>query len=347
MQFSNLINILKRGDAGFIKSKIINDIEIIECSSLEIANKSELSFIESNSYLLKELKTTSASTILIPNDEDIIKIANQKGMNWATFSNPKIAFAESLELLYPQTKPHPEIHKTAVIGDDVKIGKDVYIGPNVFIGNNSEIGDSCVIHAGAVLYEKVTLKKNVEIHSNSVIHSNSNIGKNSIIYSNAVIGSEGFGYISTKNGWRKMPQTGKVILEDNVEIGSSSTIDRPAVGETRIGEGTKIDNLVQIGHGVLTGKRCAMASQVGIAGGARIGDGVILAGQVGVANRVKVGDSVIASSKCGIHTDIEPGKVISGFPAISNKHWLRCAATFKKLPEIAKALKRLNEERSS
>ena len=347
MRFSNLINKLKKGDAGYIQSKIINDEEIIECASIEIASKYALSFIEKESYLIKDLKTTNTSFILIPCIQEFINIANEKGINWAAFSQPKIAFAESLELIHPQPKPHPEIHKTAVIGDNVKIGNNVYIGPNVCIGRNSELGDRCIIHAGVILYEKVILNKNVEIHSNSVIHSNTNIGNNSIINSNSVIGSEGFGFIPTKNGWRKMPQTGRVVLEDNVEIGSCSTIDRPAVGETRIGEGTKIDNLVQVGHGVLIGKRCAMASQVGIAGGARIGDGVILAGQVGVANRVKVGDSVVASSKCGIHTNIDPGKVISGFPAISNKHWLRCAATFKKLPEIAKAIKQLNDERSS
>ena len=139
-----------------------------------------------------------------------------------------------------------------------------------------------------------------------------------------------------------MPQIGKVIIESNVEIGSCSTIDRPSVGETRIKEGTKIDNLIQIGHGVEVGKNCAFAAQVGVAGGAIIGDGVILAGQVGVGNRVKVGANVIASSKCGIHTDIEPGEVISGFPAIPNKLWLRCSANFKKLPELAKAIKKIS-----
>ena len=136
-----------------------------------------------------------------------------------------------------------------------------------------------------------------------------------------------------------MPQTGITVLENSVEIGSSSTVDRPAVGETRIKEGVKIDNLVQIGHGVTIGKNCAMASQVGIAGGAQIGNGVILAGQVGVGNRVNVGDGVIASSKTGIHTDIAENEVISGFPAMPNRLWLKCSANFKKLPEIAKAIR--------
>ena len=143
-----------------------------------------------------------------------------------------------------------------------------------------------------------------------------------------------------------MPQTGQVILEDGVEIGSGTTVDRPSVGETRIGAGTKIDNLVQIGHGVSTGRGCALASQVGIAGGARLGNGVILAGQVGVANRAQIGDGAIASSKSGIHGEVAAGEVVSGFPAIPNRVWLRCSAAFNKLPEMAKALRELKRESS-
>ena len=180
------------------------------------------------------------------------------------------------------------------------------------------------------------------IHANSVIHSGSKIGDECVINANAVIGGEGFGFVPTSNGWKKMPQVGVVILKNKVEIGSGSTVDRPAVGETIIGEDTKIDNQVQIGHGVTTGKGCAIAAQVGIAGGAQIGNGVILAGQVGVSNKVKVGDKVIASSKTGIVTNIESGKVVSGFPAIPNKLWLRCSANFKKLPDIAKAIRQLD-----
>jgi UDP-3-O-[3-hydroxymyristoyl] glucosamine N-acyltransferase len=157
-----------------------------------------------------------------------------------------------------------------------------------------------------------------------------------VLQSNAVIGGEGFGFVPTAAGWRKMPQTGRVVLEAGVEVGSGSCIDRPAVGETRIGAGSKIDNLVHIGHGVSTGKGCALAAQVGIAGGARLGNGVILAGQVGLANRAVMGDRAIASSKSGVH---------GGYPAIPNRLWLRCAAAFNKLPEMARALRAL-EKRS-
>ncbi|MEL0339567.1 MAG: UDP-3-O-(3-hydroxymyristoyl)glucosamine N-acyltransferase, partial [Synechococcus sp.] len=174
----------------------------------------------------------------------------------------------------------------------------------------------------------------------------SRLGQGCVVNSNAVVGSEGFGFVPTASGWRKMPQTGQVVLEDLVEVGCGSTIDRPSVGETRIGAGTKIDNLVQVGHGVVTGKGCALASQVGIAGGARLGNGVILAGQVGVANRAVVGDRAIASSKSGIHGEIAAGEVVSGYPAIPNRLWLRCSAAFNKLPEMARTLRRLSDEKA-
>jgi UDP-3-O-[3-hydroxymyristoyl] glucosamine N-acyltransferase len=166
-----------------------------------------------------------------------------------------------------------------------------------------------------------------------------------VVHSGAVIGSEGFGFVPTPQGWRKMPQTGLVVLEDGVVVGCGSMIDRPSVGETRVGAGTKIDNLVHVGHGVTIGRGCALAAQVGIAGGARLGNGVILAGQVGVANRATLGDGAIASSKSGIHGDVPAGEVVSGYPAIPNRLWLRCSAAFSKLPEMARTLRQLKADR--
>ena len=164
------------------------------------------------------------------------------------------------------------------------------------------------------------------------------------MHRNDAKGSEGFGFIPQDGKWIKMPQKGAVIIKSFVEIGTNCCIDRPSVGNTFIDEGTKMDNLVQIGHGVKIGKNCAFAAQVGIAGGAVIGNSVILAGQVGVNNRVKVGNNVIASSKCGIHCDIEDGEVVSGFPAMKNKSWLRSSSVFKKLPELAKKLRQLDKK---
>ncbi len=341
MLFSELIQILKKGNANLLDHSIGNDPEIIKGESLERAGLKSISFLENNSPLTSELISTHASAVLLPNNDKLIDIANTKGIPWAVLKDPRLAFAETLKAIKPERDRSPGIHSSAVMDKNVTIGNGTYIGPHVSIGENCKIGDQCIIHPGVIIYEDVYIGDKCELHANCVIHREVTLGNNCVIHSTAVIGSEGFGFVPSQNGWEKMPQTGVVIIENEVEIGCGSTVDRPAVGETVIGRGTKIDNLVQIGHGVRTGKGCAMAAQVGIAGGATIGNGVILAGQVGVGNRVKVGNNVIASSKCGIHTDIEPGQVISGFPAMPNKLWLRCSANFKRLPEIAKSIREL------
>ena len=256
-------------------------------------------------------------------------------------SDPRLAFAEALELLHPRHRPQAIIHDTAVIDERAVIASGVAVAARVCVGAGSRVGAGSVLHPGVVIYDDVVVGEDCELHANAVLHPGSRLGRGCVVHSNAVVGSEGFGFVPTARGWRKMPQTGLVVLEDGVEVGCGSTIDRPSVGETRIGAGTKIDNLVQIGHGVITGRDCALASQVGIAGGARLGHGVILAGQVGVANRAVIGDRAIASSKSGIHGEVAAGEVVSGYPAIPNRLWLRCSAAFSKLPEMAKALRDL------
>ncbi len=346
MKFSQLITKLKESQVGLISQGIQNDIEIVSGASIELAKELEITFLERGNILASQIETTNASAILLPDDKELIQVAKNRNINWASLTDPRLAFAVTLELINPPPKPNELIHKTSVIGDNVTIGKRVSIGAKVCIGNNCSIADDVVIHPGVVIYENVEIDLAVEIHANAVIHSGTKIGKRCVIHSNSVLGSEGFGFVPTKNGWRKMPQTGYVVLEEEVEIGCGSCVDRPSVGKTYIGAGTKIDNLVQIGHGVSTGKACAMASQVGIAGGAKIGDGVILAGQVGVGNRAVVGDRVIASSKSGITGKVNSGEIVSGFPAIPNRIWLRCAATFNKLPEMLKILKTLQKKGS-
>jgi len=349
MQFNEIIDKLKQGQSGLVDFKIINNESILAASSLEKAKENDISFLDNDSpsNLKALINSSKASALLLPSDDKYInELVKNLPTNWILLKEPKIAFAETLEFLYPSEIEEKVIHKSAVIGENVKIASGVSIGANVSIGDNTEIGPGTIIHPGVVVYRKVIIGAKNIIHANSVIHSGSKLGDECVINANAVIGGEGFGFLPTSNGWKKMPQVGRVILKDKVEIGSGSTVDRPSVGATIIGEDTKIDNLVQIGHGVITGKGCAMAAQVGIAGGAQIGNAVILAGQVGVSNKVIIGDRVIASSKSGIVSNIEAGKVVSGFPAIPNKIWLRCSANFKKLPEIAKAIRELKRRNS-
>ena len=344
MLISKIIKIIKEGNSRYINSRIFENVDISRASSLELASKNEVSFLEENNKLKESLSKSEASLIITANNSEIIELIKNKKISYIIVTNPRIAFSEILNTFKYKSKIKADIHKSANVAKSSFVGKNCYIGQGVFIGENSSIGNNNYIFPGTVILEKVEIGNNNIIHPNCVIHPNTKIKDNCVINSSSVIGSEGFGFIPNEGKWIKMPQIGGVILNSEVEIGTNCCIDRPAVGNTVIGEGTKIDNLVQIGHGVKIGKHCAFASQVGIAGGAIIGNGVILAGQVGVNNRVRVGNNVIASSKCGIHADVEDGQVISGFPAISNKSWLRSSSIFKKLPELAKKLRQLDKQ---
>jgi UDP-3-O-[3-hydroxymyristoyl] glucosamine N-acyltransferase len=279
--------------------------------------------------------------LLIPLDAALQQQASERGIAWVSLKDPRLAFAEALDALYPRPPKPPGIHPSAVVDSEAAISPSAHIGARVVIGSGSTVADGCALHPGAVLYDNVHLAEGCEIHANAVLHPGSRLGRGCVVQSNAVIGGEGFGFVPTAAGWRKMPQTGQVVLEDGVEVGCGSAIDRPSVGETRIGAGTKIDNLVHIGHGVVTGRGCALAAQVGIAGGSTLGEGVILAGQVGVANKATIGDRAIASSKSGIHGEVAAGEVVSGYPAIPNRLWLRCSAAYNKLPEMVRTLRKL------
>ena len=344
MLLSKIIDLIKKGNSGFISSENIEEINIKSAASLENASKNEITFLEENNKLRDFISTTDVSAIIVGKNELLIEEIKKRNTSIIIVENPRVAFAEILNIFETKFKQKKVIDDSATIAKSSVIGVNCYIGPNVIIGENTIIGSNNYIFPGVVICENVEIGDNNIFFPNCVIYQNTIIKNNCFVNSNTVIGSEGFGFIPQNGKWKKMPQTGGVILNNEVEIGTNCCVDRPAVGFTEIGEGTKIDNLVQIGHGVNIGKNCAFAAQVGIAGGAIIGDGVILAGQVGVNNRVKVGNNVIASSKCGIHCDINDGEVVSGFPAMQNKSWLRSSSVFKKLPELAKKLRQLDKK---
>jgi len=313
-------------------------------ASLEQAQKGQLSFLEPNNPMKSALPRCGASAVLLPaGEEHLHRCAQDQGMAWAASTDPRLSFAEALDCLYPRQRPTPGCHPTAVVPASAQVAGSASLAAGVVVGEHCHVGERAVLHPGVVLYDHVWIGEGCELHSNVVVHSRSRLGCNCVVQANGVIGGEGFGFVPTSKGWRKMPQTGCVVLEDEVEVGCGSTVDRPAVGETRLGAGTKVDNLVQIGHGVVTGPGCAFAAQVGIAGGAAIGRGVILAGQVGVGNRVSIGDGVIASSKAGVHANVGPGEVVSGFPVLPNRLWLRASALFARLPQLERSLKALQK----
>ena len=340
MKFSDLLSQLSEVTQSTPR-EVGCDPELLGAESLERAGASQLSFLEAGHALSLALTASAAAAVLLPLDPELQEAAQARGLAWVALKDPRLAFAEALEALYPRTLPPAGIHASAVVDPSARIGEGVHLAARVVVGADCVLGAGCVLHPGVVLSEDGLLGEGCEVHANAVLHPGSRLGRHCVVHSGAVIGSEGFGFVPSAQGWRKMPQTGQVVLEEGVEVGCGSTVDRPSVGETRLGAGTKIDNLVHIGHGVVTGRGCALAAQVGIAGGARLGNGVILAGQVGVANKAVIGDRAIASSKSGIHGEVGAGEVVSGYPAIPNRLWLRCSAAFSRLPEMAKTLRQL------
>jgi UDP-3-O-[3-hydroxymyristoyl] glucosamine N-acyltransferase len=257
--------------------------------------------------------------------------------------DPELAFAQTIALFYQPFRPSAEIHPTAVIDPSVHLGKNVAIGAHAVIQAGVTIGDDVCIHPNVVIYPDSQIGDRTILHANCSIQERTQIGADCVIHCGAVIGSEGFGFVPTREGWFKMEQSGYTVLEDGVEIGANSNVDRPAVGETRIGRNTKIDNLVQIGHGCEIGYGCAFAAQVGLAGGTKIGNRVILAGQVGVGNEVTVGDGAIASAKAGVHKDVPPGQIVSGYPAVEHKVYLKASAMYSRLFEMYQTIKQLQK----
>ena len=346
MRFSELLTQLSEVSEATPR-QLGQDPELGGAESIERASTGQLSFLEAGSALAAALAATGASALLLPARGEeapaLQEQASARGLAWVALADPRLGFAEALDRLYPRPRPQPGVHASAVVDAGADVAVDVHLGAHVVVASGSSIAGGCVLHPGVVVYDDVAIGPDCEIHAGAVLHPGTRLGRACVVHSNAVIGSEGFGFVPTASGWRKMPQTGRVVLEDGVEVGCGSTIDRPSVGETRIGAGTKIDNLVHIGHGVTTGRGCALAAQVGIAGGARLGNGVILAGQVGLANKAVMGDRSIASSKSGIHGEVAAGEVVSGYPAIPNRLWLRCSAAFSKLPELAKAIRALEK----
>jgi UDP-3-O-[3-hydroxymyristoyl] glucosamine N-acyltransferase len=307
---------------------------VIGVASITEATVATVSFIES-AALARELATTQASVVILPQQpESLHQVATERGIAWIAIAHPRLLFAQTLALFYQPWKPDPKIHPTAVIDPTVTLGAGVAVGAHVVIEKGCTLGEQVCIHANVAVYPDVEIGDRTILHANCVIHERAVIGQDCMIHSGAVIGSEGFGFVPTATGWYKMQQSGRVVLEDGVEVGCNSTIDRPSVGETRVGKGTKIDNLVQIAHGCQIGQHCVLVGQVGLAGAVELGDGVVIAGQSGVIEKIKIGAGAIVTAKTAVFQDVEAGQTVSGIPAIPNKLWLRTTVLIRRLPEL-------------
>jgi UDP-3-O-[3-hydroxymyristoyl] glucosamine N-acyltransferase len=250
-----------------------------------------------------------------------------------------------LRLFHPEPAFEPFIHPTAAIDPSARLADDVWIGAHVAVGRGCVVGAGTRIHANAVLYDDVEIGAQCVIHSGVALREGANIGARVVIHNNSVIGSDGFGYAKDEQKrWLKIPQTGRVVIEDDVEIGAGVTIDCASVGETRIKRGAKIDNLVQIGHSCTVGEDALLCAQVGLAGSSVIGNRVILAGQVGVAGHLTIGDDAVLTAKSATSHNVEPGQVISGIPGFDNKDWLRSTAAYRRLGDIARTVRQLEKQ---
>lgn len=317
--------------------------EISGVAAIDQAVAGTLSYVEGGKFATM-VSNTAASALILPVDETLQNQASDRHIAWLSSPAPRLAFAQVISLFYQPWQPSPQIHPTAVIDPSAVIGANVYIGAHVVIHPGVEIGDNACIHPNVVIYPQVKIGDRTLLHANCTIHERSQIGANCVIHSGAVIGAEGFGFVPTPQGWYKMQQSGYTVLEDGVEIGCNSAVDRPAVGETRIKRNTKLDNMVQVGHGCTIGENCALAGQVGLAGGVQVGNQVLLGGQVGVANQAKIGDRAIATAQSGITSNVKAGEMVSSSPAVPNKIYLKASAIYKRLPEIYQTVKELKKK---
>lgn len=314
------------------------DQEITGVARIEEAEPGQLTFIANPKYT-SEAKKTRASAILVASDFP------QLDRPTLRVANPDLAFARAIEVFYQPPVYAPGIHSRAEIHPSAKIGKDAHIGAYAVIGENVVIGDHAVILPHVVIYPGVSIGDHFFAHAHAVVRENCRLGDHVILQNGAIIGSDGFGFARMDDGsWYKIVQSGPTELEDRVEIQANSCVDRARVGQTHIGPGVKVDNLVQVGHGSQVGENSLLCSQTGLAGSTEVGRNVILAGQVGVAGHCHIGDNVIATAQAGLHGDIPPGSMLSGSPGFDNRQWLRVTAITPRLPELVRQLQRLTRK---
>ena len=310
-------------------------IEISRVATLEDAQTGDLTFLANSKYS-SALATTRASAVIATPD-----VAGAPCPVLRT-RNPYLVFARAIGLLNPSTRPASGIDSTARVAPDAVIEADVHVGPYVVVGAGARVGARSIIRAHSVIGEHATLGPDCVLHARVSIRERVTVGARCVFQDGAVIGSDGFGFAHREDGTHeKIPQVATVIIEDDVEVGANTTIDRPAVGETRVKRGTKIDNLVQIAHGVVVGTNALLAAQVGIAGSSVIGNDAMLGGQVGVTGHVTVGDRVKAAAKTGVTGNVPADAFITGYPHMDNLEWRKSYAVFKRLPEMRKQLAEL------
>ncbi len=334
-ELASLVNGEVRGDASTVINRVAAFAETMRGTS-----PGAITFIE-DAKLLETVRETHASCVIIKPEHEIDGVCVMK------VANPKLAFARIAAVLHPRRTFAASVHPTAHIAPDANIADDVYIAAHVVTGANTRIGQGSQIHAGVCLGDNVTIGRECVIHPRVVIYDNVTLGDNVVLHAGAVIGADGFGYVRDTETYVKFPQIGTVVIEDDVEIGAQTCIDRGALGETRIGTGTKIDNLVQIGHNVTIGNQVVIAAQTGISGSCVIEDDAVIGGQVGFGDHARVERGAIIGSKAGVL----PGKIVRGggkvywgVPVRPLEEYKRINAAMGRLPQMREELERLRRQ---
>jgi UDP-3-O-[3-hydroxymyristoyl] glucosamine N-acyltransferase len=318
------------------------ETEITGVAGIEHAAFGQLTFVSNPKYNAAA-KTTLASAVIVAENFPAIPTGMLRSRN------PYLAWAKAIELFYQPPRYAPGIHPTAVVHATARLGKNAHLGPYVVVDEDVTIGDNAILLAHAVIYRGASIGRNFFAHAHAVVREYCHLGDNVVLQNGVIVGSDGFGFAKIEDPkyeqprWHKIVQSGNVVVESDAELQANTCIDRASIGETRIGRGAKLDNMVHVGHSCTIGHDTLLCAQVGLAGTTDVGNNVILAGQVGVSGHVKIGDGAIAIAQSGIPHDVAAGAMVSGAPAIDHRLWLKCCAAYAKLPEIAKAVRKLAE----
>jgi UDP-3-O-[3-hydroxymyristoyl] glucosamine N-acyltransferase len=330
--------------ASLVGGRVVGDegARVSGVASLASAGEGELAFVEDEKFYAAA-RASGASVVIAPEG------AGLEGLRSVVeTARPKLAFALAAAALRPTRRREASIHPTASVARGAVLGEGVHVGAHVSVGEGSTIGEGAQLLDGVRVGARVTVGRDCVLHPNVVLYDGVSLGDRVVLHACVVVGADGFGYVRDSEGvYHKFPQVGTVVIEDDVEIGAGSCVDRGALGATRVGRGAKIDNLVQVGHSCTVGEDTLLCAQVGLAGSSHVGARVILAGQVGVAGHLKVGDDAVITAKSATSHDVPPGKVISGIPAFDNREWLRSTAAFRRLGEMQRSLRALEQRLAS
>lgn len=320
------------------------EIEIRGVAGIELAEPGQLTFLANPRYH-PLLHSTRASAVLVAEGLTISRHAGLPPLAALRSDNPYLAFAQAIELFYQPPRYAPGIHPTAIVAKSAAIGEQAHIGPYCYVDEEAIIGRNAVLHSFVTIYRGAQIGDDFFAHAHAVVREHCRVGHRVILQNGVVIGGDGLGFAKQKDGsWHKMAQSGPAVLEDDVEVQANACVDRATVGETRIGRGTKLDDLVLVGHASQVGANTMLCGQAGLAGSTRIGSNCILAGQVGTAGHLSIGDGAVISAQSGVPNDVPAHALYSGYPAVENRQWLKNMAALKRLPELQKRVRHLEME---